>query len=116
MDAAILDVPARHTNCVMCGRALRSPISQARGYGATCGAKLRRIVSNLTAYKPAQLDSAYELIEDEAIIHLHTVVFLAVSSDGTDVYTTSPTKCTCPAGENARLCYHTAAARMTLAA
>lgn len=107
-----------HTHCLRCGRALTSPRSTAAGYGPTCAAKLRAAarVADLADYKPAQLASARELIEDGAIIRIRPTVFRAVSSDGTETYLAHPTNCTCPGGIKGRRCYHTAAARMLLAA
>lgn len=113
-----MNATAAHTNCLRCGRALTSQTSATRGYGRTCAAKVRHAAqtADLTDYKPAQIDSARELIEDGAIIPLRSVVFLTVSTDGTETYRTAPTACTCPAGLKGRACYHTAAARLLLAA
>ncbi|MFI0768598.1 DUF6011 domain-containing protein [Streptomyces sp. NPDC021218] len=105
-----------HTHCLRCGRPLRSTRSTTTGYGPTCARKIRTTPADLTDYKPAQLDSARELIEDGAIIRIRPTVFRAVSSDGTETYLAHPTNCTCPGGIKGRRCYHTAAARMLLAA
>lgn len=88
----------QHTNCLRCGRALRSAKSIA------------------TDYKPHQIASARELIADAAIIPLRSVIFIAVSTDGTETYKTAPTACSCPAGVKGSRCYHQLAARMLLAA
>ncbi|WP_181785354.1 DUF6011 domain-containing protein [Streptomyces phytophilus] len=106
----------QHTHCLRCRRPLRSTTSIARGYGAHCAAKIRHAAADLTDYKPAQVDAARELIADAAIVHLRSVVFVTVSTDGTETYRTAPTACTCPAGLKTRRCYHTAAARLLLAA
>lgn len=105
-----------HTNCLRCGRILRSTKSIAAGYGPTCAAKVRNAQADLTDYKPAQINSARELIEDGAIIPLRNHVFTTVSSDGTETYLSHTHTCNCPAGLAGRRCYHTAAARMLLAA
>jgi hypothetical protein len=105
-----------HTNCLRCGRTLRTAKSQALGYGAKCAAKVRNAAVDLTDYKPHQVASARELIEDGAIVPLRSVVFIAVSTDGTETYRTAPTGCTCPAGLKSSRCYHQLAARMLLAA
>lgn len=107
---------AAHTNCLRCGRVLTSTRSTSRGYGPTCAAKVRHANADVAEYKPAQLDSARELIADGAIIPLRSSVFTVVSTDGTETYLTHPTNCTCPAGLKSRACYHTAAARLLLAA
>jgi ribosomal protein L37E len=105
-----------HTNCLRCGRTLTSAKSQATGYGPTCARHIRNAHVELTDYKPHQIASARELIEDGAIIPLRSVVFIAVSTDGTETYKTAPTGCTCPAGLKGARCYHQLAARMLLAA
>ncbi len=107
-----------HTHCLRCGRTLTSPKSQATGYGPTCARHIRRAEATvgLTDYKPHQIASARELIEDAAIIPLRSTVFIAVSTDGTDTYKTAPTGCTCPAGLKGSRCYHQLAARLLLAA
>lgn len=105
-----------HTNCLRCGRTLTSAKSQATGYGPTCARHIRRATVDLTDYKPHQISSARELIEDGAIVPLRSVVFVAVSTDGTETYRTAPTGCTCPAGLKGARCYHQLAARMLLAA
>lgn len=105
-----------HTNCLRCGRTLRTAKSQATGYGPTCARHIRRAAVDLTDYKPHQVASARELIEDGAIVPLRSVVFVAVSTDGTETYRTAPTACTCKAGLKGTRCYHQLAARMLLAA
>jgi ribosomal protein L37E len=106
----------QHTNCLRCGRRLTSAKSCAAGYGPTCAAKVRRSAVDLADYKPHQVQSARELIEDGAIIPLRSVVFIAVSTDGTETYKSAPTGCTCPAGLKGSRCYHQLAVRMLLAA
>jgi len=105
-----------HTHCLRCGRKLTSLSSQARGYGRHCQTRIRRAIAELSDYKPTQIASARELIEDGAIIPLRGQVFTAVSTDGTETYLTHPTNCTCPAGLRASRCYHQLAARLLLAA
>ena len=100
--------------CTKCRRVLRRP--SADGYGPKCRAKVRRAQVDLADYKPHQITSARELIEDGAIVPLKSVVFIAVSTDGTETYRTAPTACSCPAGLKSSRCYHTLAARMLLAA
>lgn len=108
-----------HTNCLRCGRALRSASSAARGYGRTCATKVRQAaqVIDLSSYKPAQIDAARELIEDAAIIPIRRNIYRSVSSDGTELYLTAVTgQCNCPAGLRGTRCYHSAAAQMLAAA
>ena len=105
-----------HTNCLRCGRTLTSAKSMTTGYGAKCARHIRTAAIDLTDYKPHQITSARELIEDGAIIPLRSVVFIAVSTDGTETYKTAPTGCTCPAGIKGSRCYHQLAARLLLAA
>lgn len=106
----------QHTNCLRCGRTLTSAKSRALGYGAKCATKVRHSAVDLADYKPHQVASAKELIEDGAIIPLRNTIFIAVSTDGTETYRTAPTGCNCPAGLKGSRCYHQLAARMLLAA
>lgn len=106
----------QHTNCLRCGRTLRTAKSQALGYGPKCAAKVRRSPVDTSDCKAHQVASARELIEDGAIVPLRSVVFIAVSTDGTETYKSAPTGCTCPAGLKGARCYHQLAARMLLAA
>lgn len=71
---------------------------------------------DLAGFKPAQIADAAELIADGGIQNLRSVVFLAVSTDGTEIHKTAPNACTCKAGIRGIRCYHIAAARMLLAA
>jgi hypothetical protein len=103
-----------HTHCLRCGRTLRNPTPD--GYGPKCRAHIRRAAIDTTDYKPHQIASARELIEDGAIVPLRSVIFIAVSTDGTETYKTAPTACNCPAGLKGSRCYHQLAARMLLAA
>lgn len=113
-----MDTTTEQTRCRHCHRALRSPRSIAAGAGPRCLRKIRaaETTADLADYKPAQLDAARELIADGAIVPLRSVIFVTVSTDGTETYKTAPTACSCPAGIKGRACYHTAAARLWLAA
>lgn len=105
-----------HTHCLLCGRKLHSIRSRMLGYGPTCAARVRRAAVKLAGnYRTHQVESAQELIEDGAIVHVRSVAFRAVSSDGTETYLTSPHACACPAGLKDRRCYHQLAARILLA-
>lgn len=105
-------------NCLRCGRTLRAAKSIAAGYGRTCRARVAAAAhtTDLTAYKPAQLASAQELIEDGAIIAIRPGIFRTVATDGTELYLTAVQACTCPAGLKQRRCYHRAAAAILTAA
>jgi len=106
------------TRCRHCHRVLRSAKSVAAGAGRTCQRKIRRAenTADLAGYKPAQIAAARELLDDGAIVPLRSVIFITVSTDGTETYKTAPTACNCPAGLKGHRCYHTAAARLWLAA
>jgi hypothetical protein len=108
----------QQAHCLGCGRKLTSAKSIAAGRGRVCAAKVRRAAQTVdtTDYKAHQIQSARELIEDGAIVPLRSVVFIAVSTDGTETYRTAPTGCNCPAGLKGSRCYHQLAARLLLAA
>lgn len=101
------------TRCLVCNRPLRTPKSVKLGYGPTCKAKLHAAatVTDLSLYKPAQVDKARELLTDGGLVPTSRPgLYTAVSSDGTTHYLTQADRCTCPAGQNGRNCYHRAAA------
>ncbi len=102
-----------------CGRKLTSEASIARGYGRRCAAKIRaaRESADLSAWTPKQVEQARELIEDAALVPAgRDGVFLAVSTDGTEVYRCAAGFCECPAGQKEKHCYHVCAVTITLAA
>lgn len=103
-------------HCLRCGRRLTSAASITRGYGRSCRAKVSAATAGVEDFKPEQIASARELIEDGAIVPLRGLVFFAVSSDGTETYRAHPTNCNCPGGLKGRRCYHQLAARLLLAA
>lgn len=111
---------ATTATCTRCGRRLTSTQSIARGYGKGCATKVRKAqqAADLTAYKPAQVAAAIELIEDAAIIPIRAGIYRSVSTDGTELYLTAATgHCNCPAGLRGTRCYHVAAAQiLTIAA
>lgn len=110
----------QHTNCLRCGRALRSLKSTTSGYGPTCTRKVRESARAevIATHKPAQVAKAVELIEQGGIIPLRARrIFTVISSDGTASYKTAPQACTCPAGLKGRfVCYHRIAAQIVTAA
>lgn len=112
--------PQQTSNCLRCGRALRATKSVTSGYGPTCARRVRDAARTeaVATYKPAQIAKATELIEQGGIVAIRgRRVFRSVSSDGTRSYLTASTgQCNCPAGLKSVRCYHTAAARLLLAA
>lgn len=100
--------------CTKCHRVLRRPSPD--GYGPKCRAKVRRASVDTSDYDARQVAAARELIEDGGILPLRSVVFLVVSTDGSEIHRTAPTACNCPAGRRDIRCYHRLAARMLLAA
>lgn len=109
------------SKCLRCGRALTAGTSVARGYGRSCGARIRTAAEAATRtaeFKPAQVDKAVELIEAGAIVPMRgRRVFAVVSSNGLDRYLTAPQSCTCAAGlKGQHVCYHRVAAHLLAAA
>jgi hypothetical protein len=101
-----------HEKCIKCGRRLHCVVSRRRGYGWGCWARIRkaRKLAALVNFTRQQIEQAVELIEDVALIPAAILgVFYAVSSDGTEVYTTSLETCSCPSSKD---CYHQAAVLM----
>lgn len=100
----------RTATCRRCRATLRSASSAARGIGAHCE-RMERREAALAAegYKPHQVESARELIEDGAIVPLRDGRFVVVSTDGSEFYETTAHTCACPAFEASRRCYHRAA-------
>jgi hypothetical protein len=109
----------QHTNCLRCGRALRSLKSTTSGYGPTCTRKVRESARAeiIAQHKPAQVAKAQELIEQGGVIPLRRNVFRTVSSDGTRTYLTAPQACNCAAGlKGKHMCFHRIAAQIVTAA
>lgn len=65
----------------------------------------------MPAYSPAQVDRAYELVDDHGIAPAGDGLYVAVSSDGSSRYVVDlpAGTCTCPA---TKPCYHLLAADM----
>lgn len=104
----------QHTTCRRCGRTLRTASSIAVGYGPVC-ARIHR--AEIAGYSAQQIADARELIELGGIRRLRDLIFLTVSTDGSQVHRTDARgHCTCKAGIKRIRCYHTAAARIQLAA
>lgn len=102
-----------------CGRKLSSPESIARGFGGGCWRKVRQAEksADLSAWTPQQVEQARELIEDGALVPAgREGVFLAVSTDGGEVYRVTAGLCQCPAGEKGHQCYHRCAVAIVIAA
>jgi len=119
MNATTIEAPAlAPIPCLECGRMLRSVKSIKRGRGAACQTKVNKAakIVDLSDFKPAQVQSALDLIEDAAIVKVRPNVFRSVSSDGMAEYLTGKHACTCPAGKKMNKCYHRAAALILLAA
>jgi hypothetical protein len=75
--------------CLSCGRRITSAESVAAGRGSGCRAKIRKAArtADLSAWTERQLEQARELIEDGALVPAEEDgVFLAVSTDGTEVH------------------------------
>ena len=100
-----------HTHCQGCHRPLRNHLSRTRGYGPTCYRNIRRRAEDVIGdFKPAQIEAAFELIDDAGIIPIRPGrVWATVSTDGTAIHRTARNACTCPAGIRGSLCYHRAA-------
>lgn len=101
-------------HCLRCRRALRNPSTD--GYGPKCRVMVRKAAKAavVSQYKTHQVAKAEELLEQGALVPLRANrIFLAVSSDGTQVYKTHRAACTCPAGIKGRhACKHQIAAHL----
>jgi len=97
-----------HTNCQNCGRPLRNQASRTIGYGPKCYRRIRN--TDLTGqYSPAQIEAAFQLIDDAGILPIRPTVWATVSTDGTAVHRTRTDTCSCKAGARNKPCYHRAA-------
>lgn len=114
-------IAGEHEHCLRpgCGRRLICKASRAPGYGWGCwrriraAAKAEALAAKLAAFTARQLEQAAELIEDAAIVRAAVArLFLAVSSDGEDVYQVTAEACSCPAS---KACYHQAAVAIVTA-
>lgn len=105
--------------CLGCGRVLRAAKSIAAGRGRRCLAKVREAVkAAASAFKPAQVAKAEELIADGGILPIRgRRVFRVVSSNGAATYLAAPQACNCAAGlKSKNTCYHRVAATILAAA
>jgi hypothetical protein len=78
----------------------------------------RWVITLLVAddYKPAQIEKARELIEQDGIKGTEKPgIFVAISSDGDTWYPTSTTGCGCRAGLRDVRCYHRLSAQVITA-
>ena len=102
---------APHTaTCRRCRATLTSARSVARGYGDRCWTlKRREDAVQAAGFKPHQVASALELLEDGALIPLRPGTYIGVSTDGMDTYVCTAETCTCAAFEAGRRCYPRAA-------
>jgi hypothetical protein len=82
----------RHRSCLLC--ALRALLLNPR-----------------PRFSPQQLDDADELIGDGGVVKVEPGEYRTVSKDGSWIYSTTATSCTCRAGRIGRRCYHMAAVR-----
>ncbi|MET9321954.1 hypothetical protein ABZX75_17430 [Streptomyces sp. NPDC003038] len=103
--------------CTKCGRRLRN--DSPDGLGPKCRRKVRKAArsNELDQYKPHLVEKAAELLEQGGMVPLRdtgkNAVYLAVSSDGLEVYRTARAACTCPAGLRATyMCAHRIAAHV----
>ena len=73
--------------------------------------------AQLDDYKPHQIQSARDAIEQRAILPTSRPgIWTAVSSDGTTTYLVHAAACTCIAGQKGRQCWHRAAVAILTAA
>src|SRR5689334_19861733 len=100
---------SEQVRCLGCGRWLKAKASVAARRGPKCLARynaemaktLEMLAADLAAnYTAEQVDKATGLIEDNAIVKrierpTGRGVYLAVSSDGSQWYTTEAGRCTC---------------------
>jgi hypothetical protein len=122
MDATEITA-STEARCLGCGRKISSKESLAVMRGSGCRAKLRKAArtADLSAWTPAQVEKARELIEDGGIVRAgeRPDVFRAVSEDGEELHVTTPKGCNCDASRGLlakRPCYHRCAAVIVLAA
>ena len=117
---------AEHTaKCLRCGRVrhfrLAAAAAKAAPHGRICAMRIRLAALNeaIRGFASAQVDKARELISDGGLIPTgRPGVFRAVSSKGDGTYLTHPATCSCAAAKRGRAtpCYHSLAARISVAA
>lgn len=107
-----------HDRCLRpgCGRKLTNPASRAAGYGPVCRRRIHDAAALVVA-KAEQITKAAALIDACRIVPVpNRSAYAATSSNGVDTYYVIDAEvCTCPAGMNARYCYHVAAAQILTA-
>jgi hypothetical protein len=102
--------------CRKCQRPLKNPDAV---YGARCWHRLRAPVAALQVSGNPAAAKAARLLLEGGLVRLRGHrgrVFRTVSTKGIAVYLTSPEVCNCAAGLYGKLCYHSAAVSVLLAA
>lgn len=98
--------------CIRCGRKLTNKTSMRRGYGRKCRNHLNRAARQVAlTFSETQVRKAANLLRSECVTWDGTESVYRVIS-GESIYWTSPERCTCPAGEHGRRCYHRCAVRI----
>lgn len=112
-DTAFCEAPAVYfTRCIRCKRVMTNKASMRRGYGRTCRGHLNRAARQVAlTFSETQVRKAATLLKSEAVTwDEHEGMYRIVS--GENIYWTLPDRCTCPAGQNARRCYHRCAVKI----
>lgn len=112
-DKALCEIPMpNYARCIRCRRVLTNKASMRRGYGRGCRAHLNRAAQQVAmTFSENQVRKAASLLRSEAISWDESEGMYRIVS-GENVYWTLPDRCTCPAGENARRCYHRCAVKI----
>lgn len=92
--------------CSRCHRALKDPKSIERGRGPVCERKYRAAVEEAAKLtSEAQAEKAVALLQAGGVVKNDSDSFYTVTTPS-GTYRTDRQLCTCPAGQNARVCYH----------
>jgi len=92
--------------CSRCHRVLKDPKSIERGRGPVCERKYRAAVEEAAKLTSEALaEKAVALLQAGGVAKNASDSFYTVTTQN-GTYRTDRQLCTCPAGQNARVCYH----------
>jgi len=102
------EAPAPTGKCTRCDRVLKDPKSIERGRGPVCERKYRAAIEEATKQtSDGIVAKALTLLANGGVVKNAQDSFYTVTSiGGASTYRVDRALCTCPAGQNGRVCYH----------
>lgn len=97
-------IKVTYAKCFRCNHKLTTERAKRDGYGWRCRARLLDAAKKVSRiYSRAQVKKAATALRTGCVAHYCADAYRVVSSNGEDVYWTTPYSCTCPSRVR---CYH----------